>query len=156
MAYLILTFIDASGEKSTVSIGMDNVAADGANWASLLTQAATIRQAVTNFQGGALYEWSFVAERNRMTNIAPESGEREDKWLVRYESADTKKVFSFEIPNRLWSMHPRDGVSDFIDIHDAPNSLYTSLKAALEGGEMKAPNGENITILSIQAVGRNV
>ncbi len=157
MTYCFFTWMDASGEKATASFMLPEIAADGANYATITGLVSTLKSALQAVTQGTIQESALVAFRTRHGNAIPDDGRRESKWLVRYEDDSTFKVYNFEIPCSDRSLLPMQTGTDFVDLaYATPGALKTALDNLISGIQaMKSPTNGSITVISIQDVGRN-
>lgn len=153
--YGFFTFCDQSKEKATTSFNMVPLEADGSNYALITAAFATIKAAFQGVTAGSIFEEALVAERNRLTNVYPTTGHREDKWLVRYQDNTTLKVYGFELPNADDTNVVYSTGTDFWNLAvGVRTAQMTAVITAVEGN-IKSPTGGAITVLSVQRVGRN-
>lgn len=156
MTTVVYSFLDVSNEVASTSLRLADLAADGTNYAQLTARFNAIQVALEGVTGGVIKEKSLVASRQRLTNETPADGERESKWLVRYEDNVTKDVFNFEIPCAERTLLPMLVNSDFVDMaQDTTHPALTALVNAVENPLVLSPRGNAITVLSIEKVGRN-
>lgn len=155
MPYTFFTLMDRSKEKSTVTLNLDALTAGGANYATLETAADALYTAIDDVTLGNIQERALVAERTRLTNVVPGTGYRERKLLVRYQDNTTLKVYTIEIPcinDAAFTFAPG---TDFVDIGaSSPPAAQTALLVALNT-HVKSPVGNDITVISMEIVGRN-
>lgn len=142
-----VTLIDASNEKSTTRLNVRSLT-DGATFATAFGNLQTEIDAIT---GGSLYEVNEFLT-TRFTNVVPSDGDREQKWLVRYQDNSTLRVYSNEIPNADWSTVTRITGTDYVDLSVAPASDFVTAFEAL----VASPAGNQVTVLDIRFVGRNI
>lgn len=155
MTYGFLTFCDASKEKATTSFNMDAIESDGSNYALLTAAFSTIKTALEGVTDGVIMEQALIAERTRLTNVYPANGHREHKWLIRYQDDTTLKVYGMEVPNAVDTNVVYATGTDFWDMAVANRTQQmTAVITALESNVV-SPTGGEITILSVQHVGRN-
>ncbi len=153
MTYGMITFIDRSKEKATMTFNLAPIAADGSNYAAITAAFAAVLAAVEDVTEGNVFETAIVATRTRIDNTIPTTGRREQKFLVRYQDNTTKKVYNLEIPLSDESAMPYSPGTDFVDIGNTDTETV-ALIAALNTN-VKSPNGNDITVISIESVGRN-
>lgn len=151
--YGILTWIDKSKEKATMSFFLDDLAADGSNYAAITSAFNAVKAAVVAVTEGSLFEEAIVAKRTRLDNTIPSDGRREQKYLVRYQDNTSLKVYNLEIPCSDLTTMPFSPGTDFIDIGSV-DAQTVALITALNTN-VKSPTGGDITVISIQDVGRN-
>lgn len=146
------TWLDRSVEKSTMSFRLPDIGDDGLGYPGLLTDIPLLKAALEGVTEGAIVEGAIVADRTRYTNITPSTGQRESKWLVRYEDSTTKKVYTWEIPCADDAAMPFATGSDFVDM-DSASATRDALITELE--KLLSPVGNAVTVISIERVGRN-
>lgn len=147
------TWLDRSREKSSMSFRIVDI--DETNIVGQRTALATMESALDAVTLGAISEEAIVANRDRLTNITPSDGRRETKWLVRYQDAAEKKIFTMEIPCADVNALPFNTDSDFVDMKPATvSAARDALVAAIEA-MVRAPNGQAVDVVSIECVGRN-
>lgn len=153
MTYIFFTLADKSKEKATTSMNLAALAGDGSNYAALLASEASMLSAIQGITDGAVFEHALVARRVRLTNVWPNTGHREDKWLVRYQDNTSLKVYNCEIPNANEAgMHMATG-TDFWDLENLAVAQSDFIDAFETN--VKSVAGNAVTVLSVQYVGRN-
>lgn len=147
------TWLDRSREKASMSFRIVDI--DETNIVGQRAALATLESALDAVTLGSISEEAIVANRDRLTNITPSDGRRETKWLVRYQDAAEKKVFNAEIPCADEDSMPFNTDSDFVDMKPTTvSAARDALVAAIEA-MFRAPNGQAISVISIECVGRN-
>lgn len=161
MTYGVITWLDASKEKASVTVNLPPLLADGSNYAAITADFAAIVAAFDGITDGNLFETAIIAERTRLTNAIPSIGDREDKLLVRMEDDTTKRVFSFELPCR----QPRGSGAgktpylpgtDFVDVANVQANVVALVAAVNDDLRSPGDPANGVTLLSAQAVGRNI
>lgn len=154
MTYGFITWMDHSQEKATMSFNLDQLLADGSNYPAITAAFTAVMNAVEAVTLGNIIEWAIVADRTRVTNAIPaDTSRREQKWLVRYQDDDTKKVYRLEIPMSDVSSMPFATGTDFVDVNSV-DAEVTGLLSAVNT-HVKSPTGGDATVLTIEDVGRN-
>lgn len=155
MSAVTFTFIDSSGETSTMTMNLPAIAVDGSNWAAVQLDINDLYAALDAVTLGAIKEYKFTASHTRLGNAIPTTGEREEKVLVRYQDDVSLKVYSVTIPCRDRDKFPWQPGTDLADINDSTIPEFTALIAALNTN-MLSPEGNAITVISMEKVGRNL
>lgn len=141
-----MTFIDRSGEKGTVTIHVDSAAVQGVKDA----YSAAVR---------ALSDMLYIGNQRsttyRDTSAAIGTGQREDKYLVTYMDNTTLAQYSFAIPGRDDVAYTTLPGTDMYSLLIADNPDMATFVTAFQA-YAKSPDGGNVTVLSIRAVGRNI
>jgi len=157
--YNVLTYRDYSKELSRMKVY--NGAITAVSIAGFLTNLAALETATDNLVLGVRATTQWVGDVVENSAAIPTSlyAQRERKALVTYEGDTSHDVFTLTIPTvRLYAA---DGTtpllianSDFFDL-DAP--LVDAWVTAFEN-IARTPNSdtETVTVISIQAVGRNI
>lgn len=152
---LAVTLVDDSKETSTVSFFLPDVAADGTNWAAILSARAAILAAVDAVTEGYIKEHHLLTEATRLTNSIPTDGDREAKLQVSYQDNVTLKPHTLTIPCRDKSAFTWSPGTDFVDLGASSPTSQTDFIAAFNGN-VKSPAGNAVTIFSMEKVGRNL
>lgn len=150
-----LTFLDASGEKSTVqycapALSALNIASisDNADYGVAATLAANIASLslCTPISAQIAGEIAKSAQTPPGSNYA----QREIGLLITYSDNVTGKTFRLTVPGPDWANMGLAG-SDQIDPADA---AWLAFKADFEAGAV-SPDGNPVTVVSGKLVGRN-
>lgn len=143
------TFVDRDGEKSTTGV-RNKTFPDLAAYETARDNFETSLSAISN---GTRYKRSEALNTLLASQSAPTNNSfREDKWLVRIEDNATFKRSSFTIPTADTSTITFVAGTDFIDLGvGAGATAKTNIEAFVE-----SPDGNAITVLSIEYVGRNI
>lgn len=143
------TFVDRDGEKSVTGV-RNKTFADLAAYESARNDFETSLSAITN---GTRYK-RVEARNTLLASQSPPSSNsfREDKWLVRVEDNVTFKRSSFTIPTANASSITFVAGSDKVDLAIGAGA---TAKANIEAF-VESPEGNAITVLSIEYVGRNI
>lgn len=151
--YGTFTFLDYSGEKSTVQFY--NGAITAVSLAGYLTNFGALRTAIDGITLGTIHKEKWVGDDTLLSNANPTNAfaQRELKWLVRYRGNSSQKVYTLEIP----TADPTGRLlpdSDFADLDETATAAFVSAFETIA----RAPDddNENVTVLSIQLVGRNL
>ena len=154
MTYLTFTRKDASDEKAVSSIRVVDILADGTNYPTITGAQSTIQTAIDGVTNGIANQQRIVASDVRLTNVVPsDDSRRETKWLCSYEDDTTFEIFNVTLPCSDWTNANRAGTTDFWDLTNETAQM-TAMRLALENN-MLSPNGNSITLLSVEDVGRN-
>lgn len=155
VARVSLTFLDASGEKSTVTyytaaLDAGNIAAieNNADFAVAATLAANIASCslCTPISSQIADEVAKAAQTPPGSNYA----QREIGLLVTYSDTVTGKTYHMTIPGPDWANMGLAG-SDQVDPADA---AWLAFVADFEAGAV-SPDGNAITVAGGRLVGRN-
>lgn len=163
-----LSFLDYSGEPSTMSIITGDITA--VSLPGFLTQWGTLRNAVTSIINGTISGEAAYVFKTKLDNALPSSpnAQRERKWLVTYEdnlpffddpinaipNAGYRKIFNFEIP----TANPTAlgmVITPGTDLVDLTSALAVAFVDAFEDIG-RSPYGGTVTVLRISLVGRNL
>ena len=143
------TFVDRDSEKSTTGV-RNKTFADLAAYEAARDDFEASLSAITN---GTRYKRSEALNTLLASQSAPSNNSfREDKWLVRIEDNTTFKRSSFTIPTADPSTITFVAGTDNIDLSVGAGA---TAKANIEAF-VESPDGNAITVLSIEYVGRNI
>jgi len=147
------TFLDYSNEKSGVNVYNGPVTVG--TIAGFLTLFGNLRTALEGITLGVVQQEQWIGDRTLLSNVPPtdELARRETKWLVRYVGDTTDKAFTIEIPTAdvVGNMLP---MSDFADLTATDIAAFVTAFEAI--GRSPDDDTETVTVVSIQAVGRNI
>lgn len=147
------TFLDYSGEKSTFTVHNDAITS--VSLPGFLTQFGALRNAADAITLGTLHKEQWVGDNTILSNVRPTSAfaQRELKWLIRYQGNTTQKVFTVELPTAdpTGRLQPN---SDQANLTEASMAAFVTAFQDL----VSSPDdpAENVTVLSIHLVGRNI
>lgn len=147
------TFLDYSGEKSRVELY--NGAITAASIAGYLTDFGALRTALEGITLGVVHQEAWVGDRTLLSNTPPTNpfAQRELKWRVVYTGNTSGKLFSIEIP----TADPTGRLLDQSDFADLTETGMAAFVSAFEGIARSPDNDtENVTVQSVQLVGRNL
>jgi len=166
---ITVTHLDYDNEKTSTGIRLEAVAADGSNWAALLVSVAAIHAAIDGVCNGADNQIT-ISTIQRLGNAPAvfSTAQRERKWLVTYQDDSEfldPPTNSVPNPGYMKRYNFELGTADYQWLDDNSDVVYTpqmsvveipvqALVDALEA-DAKSPNGGNIVIVEIRAVGRN-
>lgn len=149
--YGTLSFVDFSNEKSTMQFYFGPVTA--LTIADFLADFGDLRAATEAITLGALIGDSWVGDATKYNNAPPAdvNAQRERKFLVSYQGNTTFSKYKMEIPtadlaNRLIAS------TDLVDLTQTEVATWVTAFEDL----CKTPEGEDVTVLEIRAVGRNL
>lgn len=148
-----LTFIDASEEKTSVRIYFGEITA--VSLPGFLTDFGAFRSATEAIVKGSLVGDSWSGDVTKYNNVAPtdQDAQRERKFLVVYQGNTTFSKYRMEIGTadiiRADVMIPG---TDKVDLEEALIAAWVTAFEQLA----RTPEGENVTVLSMNAVGRNL
>lgn len=148
------TYLDYSGEKSTVQIYNGDITA--VSLPGFLTQFSAFKTALNAITLGNLHQEAWIGDRTVLTNALPSNAwaQREIKWLVRYRDNTSQKLFNLEIPTADLGGVTLLPDSDFADLTASPMSLFVTAFEDLARSPDDA--GHTVTVDSVQVVGRNI
>jgi hypothetical protein len=153
MTHVVFTLSDASDEKTSVTIPLPTLAADGSNYAAILTAITAAQAQVEAVTGGNVQKYTIVADIVRLTNVIPsDDSARETKWVVRYQDDTTLKIHTLEIGPADRSLLPMSPASDFVDT-SSTDGTWTAFLSWFNG--LTSPAGNNVTLLTMEHVGRS-
>lgn len=148
-----LTYLDYSREKSAAKfVGPSPVQAGFDTW---VLQMTAIKDAIADITGGELHKEVQANLVDIVSNDAPVDAEaqREKKWLVTYRANTSEKLFRMEIPCAL----PTGQLLPASDEADLTTTEMAAFVSAFETFVRSPDNGtENVTVVSIRFVGRNI
>lgn len=150
MGRLSLTYLDASGERSNVSIRTTDLTS--VNFDAEQTESDAIRDAIAGVSLLTQIKDTRVAVETEAAAVKPadQFAQRETKWLVRFTDNVNGKSGTFEIPGAdLDLLVTGQGEMDI----EAGAGL--ALVNALETG-MLSRDGNAITVSEVVHVGRNI
>lgn len=145
------TILDRSAEIGRSSINTADFAAldDGAG-----AIPAAVNTLINDFYGllsvGNVVSFGSTATR-KQSNAAIGTGNREDRWLVRYQDTVTLKTYNFQVPCRNNSLVTVEG-TDRLDLDNTINPGVADAITALED-VAKSPDGNAIEVLDILVLG---
>lgn len=151
----IFTFQDHSAETSSVTVFLPALAMDGTNWPAIVADLNAVFLAMDGVTLGNIQEYTVVAERARQTNVIPPDGEREMKLKVAYQDDVTLKRHTMTIPCRDNSKFTWVAGSEFVDLSSTVHAEQVALLTALTNNAL-SPEGNSITVISMERVGRNL
>lgn len=148
---LSFTILDRSAEigRSSVNTGDFVEVDDGAG-----AIPASVQSLIDDFYGflsvGNIVSFGSTATR-KQSNASIGTGNREDRWLVRYQDTVTLKTYNFQVPARNNALVTVEG-TDRLNLDNAINPGVTSAISALEA-VAKSPDGNTIEVLDILLLG---
>jgi hypothetical protein len=147
MTKYVIPYVEHSGKVARVSVPV----ADDATDPQLNSIFAAVN-AVTLGNAGQSY-LSQQINKSAGSNAAPDNGyaQKEIRWLVRYTDNTTAEKFRFEIPTADGSLLTGNGGTDILPLGAGAGA---ALKSAIEAAG-RSPNGNAITVSSVELVGRN-
>lgn len=144
-----LTFstLDQSGETGTHMLQTADLIAVNPVPAAVTAYLAAL-DGITN---GLATRWASQGIKRLSNAEYAESGNREDKFLVTYSDNTTLAVYQLELPCRDNDI-PLIAGTDRIDLDQLEAAAYKTAFEALA----RSPDGNAVTLLAIELVGRNV
>jgi len=149
MASLVMTMRDYDGDKKQFSIPLGAVT-DGATYTTVSGHATALAAAIAAVLSGHIARQQFVATDTEPanTNATVLNSQTHLRWIVKYLDATTGDgPYQFALPTP--DVEDETLVVANTTNHDAANAEWIALKAAMEGGEVKSPLGNAITITEI-------
>lgn len=154
MTTIGFTRMDASKEKTVVTLKVQDLTSDGLNYPAILTTQTAIAAAIGGVTDGNMNQQKITASELRLTNVVPtDSSRREMKWEVSYQDNITYDIHEYTFGCADWTNVNRLAQTDFWDLND-PTAEMTAFVDAINA-DVKSPLGNAITIISIEDVGRN-
>jgi hypothetical protein len=150
MSKLVLTMRDFDGDKRQTSIELGEVT-DGTSYTTISGQASTLATAIQAVCAGKRAKQEFIA-----TSTAPDDSNAANvlaqtayRWIIEYNDAVTGDgPYQIDLPTP--DLADNSLVLAGSHHHDPANAEWVTLKAAMEGGEVKNPRtGNNISITAI-------
>jgi hypothetical protein len=135
------TILDYSAEAGTTSINV----ADAIDVAS--APVATFRTDFLAFFSAGIVQSASATTSQRLANSAIGSGNREDKYLVRYQDNTTLKIYNFQVPSRDNSLTQIAGT----DRVDPAQVGYSDAKSAFEAIAV-SPDGNPVTLIDVLVI----
>lgn len=151
--YSLFTILDASGEKSNVTIYNGPITA--ANLPGFLTSFGAMRNAISAITLGTMHKEVWVGDSTILSQTLPTNqfAQRELKWLVRYKGNTSNKIFTLTIP----TADPQGRLIGGTDRADLTNAQIQSFVNQFESfARTPDSDTENVTVLDIVLVGRNI
>jgi hypothetical protein len=150
MSKLVLTMRDFDGDKRQTSIEMGEVT-DGTTYTTISGQASTLATAIQAVCAGKRAKQEFIATSTAPddTNAANVLAQTSYRWIIEYNDATTGDgPYQIDLPTP--DLADNSLVLAGSHHHDPANAEWVTLKAAMEGGEVKNPRtGNNISITAI-------
>lgn len=151
--YNTVTFVDYSGEKSTVTTLNGSITA--ITIVAFLAQFGTLKTALEGITKGVIVGSSWVGDKDTLAATPPTDvfAQRELKWLVRYENVVSHKIYTLEIP----TADPTDRLLPQSDKADLADTEIAAFIAAFEAvGRSPENDVDGVNVLDITLVGRNL
>lgn len=150
-ASAVLSVIDYDQELSSIRVKLPDI--DAANYAATMTAVAALWAGCLGIITGNL-KVSHVSTREVAYGANPPSNQfaqRETKWLIRYKDNTTNEIFRNELPTADLSLLTQnsDTITDF------SAGVLLAFKNAWEA-IVKSPNGNAVTMISLQHVGKRL
>jgi hypothetical protein len=150
------TYIDYSNEKSTIDMNIEEMTAG--NFATLLTEVATLGSAIDNLSDGSLVKSNLMQDSSNFSATPPasEAAQRERKWLVRFQDTVNGRYGQLQIPVAA----TRGGTNNLLllpntDKADFTQTEWTAFISAVEA-TVRSVDGNVINVLEAFLVGRNL
>lgn len=151
--YSTITFLDYSGEKSSVQVYNGSITA--LTIADYLTELGALRAAMDAITLGTLHKEKWVGDDTLLSNTLPVNtfAQRELKWLVRYRNIANNKIFTLEIP----TADPTGRLVPGTDLADLTNPQIAAFVSAFQTIARTADNDiDGTAVLDLRLVGRNL
>lgn len=153
----IFTVLDASGEKSTVSVF--NGAITAVSIGGFLTDFGNLRSALDGIIQGTIHQEQWIGDRTVLSTTPPTNpgAQREAKILFTYRGDTTNKLYNFEVPCPDYAVIQLadPGNSDAVAL-DAPAAMVTFVSAFETIARTPDDDTETCTIVGARLVGRNI
>ena len=150
---LTLTFVDYSKEKSTTRVNTLQFV-DGVTYSTARNLLIAGIEDLT--LGTVAQRTESLVTRESNSFPTDPAAQREEKWLVRYEDDVTKEIYTFTIPCADKTAVNFVTNTDFVEI-TAPNATPdTVVTVGLIEAFVASPAGNEINVLDIKYVGRNL
>ncbi len=140
------TFLDRSLEKSTTGFNVQQQA----DFAAYNTARGDWTTAVAAITAGTITDLE-DSRPQRVSNTIPSIGFRESKFLIQYYDNTTLKRYTTTIPTAVAAVTFIPN-TDFVDLTDPDVAAFVGAHEAFAA----SPEGNAITVLNIQFVGRNL
>lgn len=135
------TILDYSAEAGSSSINV----ADAIDVTS--APVVTFRSDFLGFLSSGVVVSASATTSERLANSAIGAGNREDRYLVRYQDNVTLKIYNFQVPSRDNTLTQVAGT----DRLDASQPGYADAKTALEAVAV-SPDGNPITLIDVLVI----
>lgn len=146
-----VTMKDYSNEDSVHSVYIGAITA--VSLPGFLSDFGAYKTALGNITLGVVAkdQWIGDATKFDVTPPADVNAQRERKWLVHYQGTTTFSKYTLEVPTA-------DFTGRLLDNTDLADLTETNMAAWVTAFETLArtPEGENVEVLYIEAVGRNL
>lgn len=151
----VVSFTDMSAETGTFSFYLPAIAGDGSNYAAILAARDAFLTVLDASFDGQIKEHKLYVDLTRVSNVKPSDGDREEKIEIRYQDDTTIKIHNMTIPCRDKANWDWEANSDFADLSGGVVTAQDNFVAAFNTN-VKSPEGNAVTIISIEKVGRNL
>lgn len=135
------TILDYSAEAGSTSINVASATAPDA------ASVATFRTDFLGFLSSGIIQSASATTSQRIANSAIGSGNREDKYLVRYQDNTTLKIYNLQVPSRDNSLTQIAGT----DRLDPAQVGYADAKSAFEALAV-SPDGNAVTLVDVLVI----
>lgn len=149
----VFTIRDYSGEQSTVNVY--NGAITPASLPGFLTQFGALKSAIDAITLGVIAKEVWVGDDTTLSSGFPSNpfAQRELKWLVRYTGQTNGGIYTVTIP----TADPTGRLLPNSDFADLTQTDMAALVTAFEAiARTPLSDTENVQVLSIELVGRNL
>jgi len=145
------SFIDFSNEKSSFSFNFPAVTA--LNIADFLADFGDLRDATEAIVLGALVGDSWTGDTTKYDAEPPTdvNAQRERKFMVTYQDETNLALYRAEIPTADYAGRLLDD-TDLVDLTDTEIATWIAAFEVLG----RSPEGNDVNVLEIRAVGRNL
>ena len=151
--YSVFTLLDNSDEKSNVTIY--HGAITPTSLAGFLAQFGAVRNAIDAITLGTMHKEMWVGDNTTLSQVRPTSefAQREVKWLVRYRGNTSNKIYTLTIP----TADPAGRMVAGTDQANLTNPQIQTFITEFQGfARTPDDDQENVTVLDIRLVGRNI
>jgi hypothetical protein len=149
--------IDRSGEQTGTQVYLTDLADDGGNFDTVLTNATTgdydvVKAAIITLTDCNMTRSiaSLVVDQSVGTVPSVWSAQRELAVRFTYQDETTLKKYSFTIPG------PNSDITqEGTDVIDLSGNIIVAAAVTVFEAKLRSPDGNNITILAAKLIGRN-
>lgn len=151
---VVFSVRDFSDEYSAVRFSTTALAADGSNWATIVSNIDALQLALAAIVNGHIAKRTIIVEDDKVNDTRPATpyAQRENKWIVRYQDDVTQKKYTFQIPTAELVIMS-DGGDDVLDIVGV--TVAATFVTWLETYAL-SPDGNAITVNSMSFGARNI
>lgn len=151
--YALFTILDFSMEKSNTTIY--HGAITPTSLAGYLTEFGQMRNAIDAITLGTIHKEMWVGDSTVLSQTPPTNNfaQRELKWLVRYRGNTSQKIYTLTLPTADPTGRLVAG-TDRADLNNADIAAFVNQFQSF--ARTPDDDQENVTVLDITLVGRNI